>query len=62
MTHKDVGDEHDPLEPGPSEGGLLRTMPEPSTLHAVVVFIIGAGHTGLIDLEGFAATTLFGHP
>ena len=61
-SHKDIGNKHDPLELGPSEGGLFRIMPKPCTLHTIVVLIVSAGHAGFISLEGFAATALFAHP
>ena len=60
-SHKDISNEHNPLELGPSEGGLLRTMPEPGTLHTVVVIVVGAGHARFVGLKGLTTATLFTH-
>ena len=60
-THQSVGDKHDPFEPRPSENRLLRIGSKPSALHAVVVFVMGAGHAGLVGFEGFATTALLRH-
>lgn len=60
-SHKNISNEHNPLELGPSESGLLRTVPEPGTLHTVVVFVVGTRHTRFVGFEGFTATTLFAH-
>jgi len=61
-SYKDITNEHNPLELGPPQSRLVRAVSKPSTLHAVVVFVVGSGHTGLVGLEGFATTALFADP
>ena len=60
--HEDISNEHNPLELGPSEGGLLRTMPEPGTLHTIVIIVVGAGHARFVGLKGLTTAALFAHP
>ena len=60
-AHQYISNEHDPLELGPPESGLLRVASEPTTLYAVVVFVVSAGHTSFVCLKGFTTTSLFVH-